>query len=189
MNDKEVLKLIKERRSIRKFSNRPISDIDLIELIDAGIHAPTGSNVQAYKFVIIKSKKDIEFLGTQKIPLVGTANVIIFILSDLRVCHYLYGNRKEIFRYMPIQDSAMSAQNIMLLATAKNIGSCMIQFNSEWETWNKVKEYFKFEDYLQPESLILLGYSDKKIDLETYKHQKRPIKRKPIKDYIIEWRN
>ena len=59
MNDKEVLKLIKERRSIRKFSNRPISDIDLIELIDAGIHAPTGSNVQAYRVMIIKNKEDI----------------------------------------------------------------------------------------------------------------------------------
>lgn len=188
MTDKEVLSLIKQRRSIRKFNDKDISDQDLLDLIEAGIYAPTGSNVQAWQFVIIKNKSDINFLGANKIPLVGTAKAIIFILTDLRKCHYLNGPRKHIFQYMSVQDSACATQNILLLATSKGIASCYIQFNKEWPTWKNVKDYFKFPDHLQPENLILLGYSDKKIDLETYKHQGRMVKRQPINQYILEWR-
>lgn len=50
-----ILELIKSRRSIRKFENKPIED-ELIDIIlTAGIWAPSGKNNQPWKFAVIKS--------------------------------------------------------------------------------------------------------------------------------------
>ena len=62
MNPKELLSLIKNRRSIRKFKNIPLKEEDLLDLIEAGIYAPTGSNTQCYRFILITNKEDIKFL-------------------------------------------------------------------------------------------------------------------------------
>lgn len=55
MNIKDLLKIIKGRRSIREFTKDKISDKDIKLLIDAARHAPNNTNRQAWKFIILKS--------------------------------------------------------------------------------------------------------------------------------------
>ena len=54
---KELLKIIKERRSIREFTTSEINDEDIRTLIDAARYAPSNSNRQAWKFIILKNDK------------------------------------------------------------------------------------------------------------------------------------
>lgn len=54
---KELLKIIKERRSIREFTNIKINDEDIRILIDAARYAPSNNNRQAWKFIILKNDK------------------------------------------------------------------------------------------------------------------------------------
>jgi nitroreductase len=51
----ELLELIKSRRSIRNFTDEPISDEDLLRIIDAARYAPSNTNRQPWKFIIIKN--------------------------------------------------------------------------------------------------------------------------------------
>ncbi len=44
------------RRSVRKFTDEPVSDATLQQLIDAAIHAPSGKNMQNWHFVVIRNK-------------------------------------------------------------------------------------------------------------------------------------
>ena len=48
------------RRSVRKFTDEPVSDATLQQLIDAAIHAPSGKNMQNWHFVVIRNKAVIQ---------------------------------------------------------------------------------------------------------------------------------
>jgi len=51
--ENSILKAIKERRSIREFTNESVSEKDLKTLIEAAIWAPSGKNNQPWRFVIL----------------------------------------------------------------------------------------------------------------------------------------
>ena len=55
-SDMELMQAILERRSVRQFLDEPIPDQDLRDIIDAARWAPSASNQQMWKFVIIKNK-------------------------------------------------------------------------------------------------------------------------------------
>lgn len=50
------------RRSIRKYTDRRISDEDLQKIIDAGLMAPSGINLQPWYFVVIRSDEKLQEL-------------------------------------------------------------------------------------------------------------------------------
>ena len=54
MNYENFLKLVKDRRSIRKFKSDPVADGDIAKIIEAARWAPSGFNMQPWEFVIVK---------------------------------------------------------------------------------------------------------------------------------------
>ncbi len=53
----EVLKNIYGRRSVRAYSDEPVSEEAIKEIIKAGFHAPNGMNVQALRFVVVQKRE------------------------------------------------------------------------------------------------------------------------------------
>ena len=49
-----MIQAIEERRSIRKFSDREISEEDLREILESGIKAPSSKNRQPWKFIVLR---------------------------------------------------------------------------------------------------------------------------------------
>ncbi len=80
-----LLEEIKNRKSVRSYSEQPISDETLNEILEAGRLAPSWVNVQPWKFIVIKDTKTKELLykasGEQKQVL--SANVIIACVADM----------------------------------------------------------------------------------------------------------
>lgn len=58
-----MLDLIKSRKSVRKYSEKHISDEDLRKILEAGRLAPSWMNVQSWKFILIKSEENKELLS------------------------------------------------------------------------------------------------------------------------------
>jgi len=55
-----VLDNIYQRRSVRNFSDKEVSDEVIKEIIRAGTYAPTAVNKQPWRFVVITNKQLIE---------------------------------------------------------------------------------------------------------------------------------
>lgn len=51
--------LIQERRSVRKFADRPVAEEDIRELIDCARYAPSDTNSQTWEFVVITNADKI----------------------------------------------------------------------------------------------------------------------------------
>ena len=61
----EFLDVIQNRRSIRKFSNKPILREDVEDIIQAGLCAPSGQNLQPWYFVALTKKEDLAYLFSE----------------------------------------------------------------------------------------------------------------------------
>lgn len=134
-----VLDNIYQRRSVRNFSDKEVSDEIIKEIIRAGIYAPTAVNKQPWRFVVIKNKQLIEeyddrakkaFLAAYK----DTENP-----DMVRFVQYLSKPTTRIFYGAPVlilvfaspnvineHDCALAAENMMLAAHSIGIGSCWI---------------------------------------------------------------
>lgn len=61
-----MIPAIYDRRSIRKFSSRPIDERDLLELMDSAARAPSSKNSQPWKYVIVTGNAKNEMLDAYR---------------------------------------------------------------------------------------------------------------------------
>ena len=82
MND--LLNLIQSRKSIRKYSDKHISDEDLRKVLEAGRLAPSWMNVQSWKFVLVKSQENKDLLAELSLGQahVKNADALIVCIAD-----------------------------------------------------------------------------------------------------------
>ena len=82
MND--LLNLIQSRQSVRKYSEKHISDEDLRKILEAGRLAPSWMNVQSWKFILVKSQENKDLLSELSIGQshVKNADALIVCVAD-----------------------------------------------------------------------------------------------------------
>lgn len=68
IDSEELLKLLKSRRSIRKYKGDKIKQQDLDKILQAAQYAPTGANAQDVKMIIINDPKEMEKLKDEILP-------------------------------------------------------------------------------------------------------------------------
>lgn len=80
-----VLNAIKSRQSVRKYSDKPISDEVLNNILEAGRLAPSWVNVQPWKFIVVKSQttKDLLAEAASGQAQVKNAQIVICCIADL----------------------------------------------------------------------------------------------------------
>ena len=163
MIDPELfLKFLKNRRSIRSFQNQEISDKEIEMILEAGRWAPSASNRQAWKFIVIKKKEVIKDLAK-------LANYGKFAAEAPLVIAVVGFAGKNPKWY--IQDTSIASMNMMLMAWALNIGTCWIgTLNRE-----KAKELLGIskEDFLL--TILPFGYIKGKIPNPTTRKELRKI--------------
>jgi nitroreductase len=113
----QMLAFLKERRSIRAYQKKMISDKDIEMILEAARWTPSASNRQAWQFIVIKKKELIEKIASVAIfgNFVKKAPLVIAIV----------GNTKKNPRWY-IQDTSLASMQMILMAWSLGIGSCWI---------------------------------------------------------------
>ena len=151
----ELVDAILKRRSIRKYLEKDISLSLIGEIIDVARFSPSSGNTQCWKFIVVKDPKKKKELATAAFEQnwVTEAPALLIICNDYKRVTTMYG---DLGRMFSIQDCAIIASNIMLLATEKGLGSCWIgAFDSE-----AVRRILEIPEHVDPEIILTLGYSD-----------------------------
>lgn len=63
--ERSVIEVLDTCRAIRRFESREVSDHEVLELLDAGIRAPSGGNAQTWRFVVIRDQAMKRALGEE----------------------------------------------------------------------------------------------------------------------------
>ena len=141
----EVLEVIKTRRSIRSFKDKPLSDEDAIKILDAARLAPSGGNRQAWTFIYIKDPQVLRMVKTCSTGFYGDAVAAIVIGVE--------GGARGV----GLLDIGFASENICLAAHALGLGSCPIaSFNRE-----AIRKIVNAPESWDPILVISLGYPDK----------------------------
>jgi len=148
--------IIKQRRSIRTWSECDVSDEELMELIDAARWAPSTGNKQAIKFLIIRDKEKKDFIARIVGGGIGFSHhapVHILVLIDIR------GYLSPSYRHMPYLDTGAAIQNMLLMAHSLGLGACWLNWDGSVSprSEEKVYENFKIPRNYLITSMIVIG--------------------------------
>ena len=113
----ELLKFLRERRSIRKFQDKPIPEKEIQMILDAGRWAPSASNRQPWRFIVIKDQDILKKISESAIygSFIKRAPLAIAIVGRVDENPNWY-----------VQDTSLASMNMMLMAWSLNIGTCWI---------------------------------------------------------------
>ncbi|VVB89184.1 Coenzyme F420:L-glutamate ligase [uncultured archaeon] len=139
---KDIIEVIKTRRSVREYKEDQVPDKDIEFLIDCARYAPSGFNMQPWSFLVIKNRDTLRKLSESgkksMIPLLEpfkdaspkTKNFLLFLKTkgtdmfyNAPVLVIILGNKAAVTVDF---DCSMAAQNMMLAAHSRGIGSCWI---------------------------------------------------------------
>jgi nitroreductase len=57
------MKIVDERRSVRNYTPKPVSEEDLRMILESARWAPSGENAQPWRFIVVRDEKNKEFLS------------------------------------------------------------------------------------------------------------------------------
>lgn len=115
-----VMQAILGRRSIRKFIDKEIPTAIIDMICKAGIYAPSGHNLQTWKFTVIRNAERIEELK-KVAKKAAVENKVHFYGFENPKCMILISNDRR--NPDGIQDASCAAQNMMLAAYSFKLGS------------------------------------------------------------------
>ncbi|MEN2994723.1 MAG: nitroreductase family protein [Thermodesulfovibrio sp.] len=150
----EVLKAVKERRSIRSFLKKDIPEEVIRKIIEALIWAPSAGNLQARKFYFIKNQEmkiKLAYAALSQM-FIAEAPVVIVGCIDKERIYPRYGERGV--NLYAIQDVACSITNAMLVAHENALGTVWVGAFREEE----VSRILKLPRNLRPVVILPIGY-------------------------------
>ena len=148
----DVLTAIKERRSIRKYSAKPVEEEKLQKVLEAARLSPSARNQQEWKFIVVKDSETRKRLTEEAInqPFVGEAPIILVCCGTETESIMRCGQP----RYTV--DLSIATAYMILAAYEQGLGTCWLGSFDE----NKVKEILDIPEDVRVVSITPLGYPD-----------------------------
>lgn len=157
---------IQQRQSIRKYKSVEVKDEDIRQIIEEARLAPSGSNTQPWRFIVIKDEalkaKIVKADHNQKWML--TAPVFIVCLADItsRVADSqgisLLEDSPSPELKLIIRDTAIAISYLQLEAVHLGLGTCW----TGWYEQSEMKNVLELPDNVYVSGIVTLGYSDEK---------------------------
>jgi len=172
--------------------------------VEAGVYAPSGANLQTCRFLIIDKPSDVQRIAKYrvswpyitKVPkggIIKYAPALICVFSDTRIEMRSWSRHNGgVWEQLAPQDAAAAIENMLLMAHAKNMGACWVSAYqnmaltsclSGW-TWGDVLKGHNVPPHFIIQGMIMLGYHAEPWRGEV-KHQGKPVKRRPVNEYVI----
>lgn len=181
---KTFQEVLKDRRSIRKFESKPVKDEDLEQIIEAARLAPSGTNRQPWRFVLLKTEAEkSKIAGSVIQPFVLEAPAVFVCCLDKRA--YTKGMVEKrmdelvqsnviseeaagyIYQFkMPEKaeevkipsdayvDLGIAVQQMALMAEALGLGSCWVRLINP----GQIHEQLNLPDEIKVLALLPVGY-------------------------------
>ena len=147
-------KVVRERHSVRRYRPHDIPDGDLAEIFEAARLAPSASNEQPWRFIVVKNEETKRLLARPSPQtFIADANAIVVVLGVPAT--YCSGARQA----WATRDPMIATEHLVLAATALGYGACWIaMYESRPENWlAEVRNALKIPAEVKIICLVALG--------------------------------
>lgn len=177
-----MLSEIENRRSIRKYKDKPVSKQDIEKIIYAGMLAPSSKNRQPWKFIVVSGKAKEEMLTVMKngierekkepllpesshyikaaeytVNIMEQAPVSIFVVNTLGLnLEARISSEQRVYEICNAQSIGAAIENMTLEAIKLGLGSlwiCDIYF-----AYKELKRWLDTDG--EPFAALAVGYAD-----------------------------
>jgi nitroreductase len=181
------------RRSVRTFKPDSIPSEVLDDLIEVAKYAPSGSNWQNQRFLVVTDPDEIEKIGKirfvwpykaanvakvkQSHPagILGHGAALILVFADASSNDARGNGEYHIWETLETQNCSASIQNILTMAAAHGLGTCWVSASEKMnyrrmlsgQTWRDALSNYEIPQSYKMQGVIVLGYP-KSVDEKGY---------------------
>ncbi len=161
------------RRSIRRYTDKPVAEEDVEKLLKAAMAAPSAGNEQPWEFIVVTDRAAREQVTQVHAyaQMLKQSPVAIVVCADTARSKYPFD--------FWIQDCAAATENILLAAAALGLGTCWLGVYPNAERVAGVRRIFAIPEPVIPFAIVAVGhpaeqpgkadrYDEKRIYSESY---------------------
>lgn len=169
----DIFQLIEERRSMRKFSDRPVEAEKLTRILETADRAPSAGNLQGYEIYVVRSLalKQLLVVASWGQDFIAEAPVVLVFCANGPRSASKYKQRGS--RLYAIQDATIACAYSQLAAKALDLDTVWVGAFSE----GKVAKILHLPKDHRPIILLPIGYAGK---------DTKPRPRRGVKDLVHE---
>ena len=161
----EVLQQLCDRKSVRVFEDRPVTEAVKRTVLKAAIQAPTAGNMALYTILDITDpelKRKLS-VSCDNQPFIATAPVVLVFCADYRRWYDVFRAHMEEVRkpdmgdlFLAQADTLIAAQNAVVAAHSLGLGSCYI--GDITENFEYHQQLLNLPRYVVPAAMLCMGY-------------------------------
>lgn len=148
----ELKDVLLKRRSVRKFTDEPVSKEMIEELLHAAMSGPSACNKKPWEFYVITNEAMLEELKTASKFTRISSKLAIVVCGDLSRALPLH-----MANYW-IQDCSAATENILLRATDLGLGAVWCGIHPQERAEGKVRKCLGISENLIPLNIIYIGH-------------------------------
>jgi nitroreductase len=149
-----MIELLRARRSIRDFTDRPIEPQKIEILKEAALRSPSSRNIDPWEFVFVDQRELLKKLSMAKphgAQFLEGAALGIVICAD--------GDKSDVW----VEDCAIASILVQMVAQSIGLGSCWIQirnrmFDDKTTSQDYIKGVLNMPRHVKVESIVAIGY-------------------------------
>ncbi len=141
------LEIIFSRRSIRRYTGKPVSDADVTRLLEAAMAAPSASNKKPWHFVVVQDRSGLEALANAHPygKMLSGAALAIAVCGDPSISDWW------------VQDCAAATENILIAAAGLGLGAVWLGCHGRDEREQAVRDTLGIPNTVGVLSLLSIG--------------------------------
>ncbi len=150
------------RRSVRRYTDAPVDDETVRELLEAAMAAPSAVARDPWHFIIVREAADLNRMA-DALPngqMLRQAPLGILVCGDLDAAH------DQALSYM-LQDCSAAIENLLLAASMLGLGACWLGIHPREDRVQAMRELFALPDTVVPVSAIALGHPAERPEART----------------------
>jgi len=148
MPEDNLLSTIKKRRSIRRYTDQPMTDEQIRQLLEAAMAAPSADNIQPWEFVVVRDpvlKRELARTHPWS-DMAADAAVVFVVCGDERASHHW------------VEDASAATENLLLAATALGLGAVWVAVYPDASREDYVRRVLDIPEGMRVLCLVPLGH-------------------------------
>lgn len=148
-----ALEVIHNRKSVRNFTDEPVTKEQLETIVKAGMAAPTARNLQPWAFVVVTEKEKLDALA-DALPY---AKMLKEAQAAIIVCGDMQKAATDVDSAYWVQDCSAATQNVLLAVESMGLGAVWTAAYPYSERMNPVIEILNLPEHIRPLNVIPVG--------------------------------
>jgi nitroreductase len=144
----ERLRIIFSRRSIREYTDQPVSEADIASLLQAGMAAPSAMNRRPWHLVVVTDRQTLGAIATAPpySRTLGGAALVIVVCGDPSISDWW------------LQDCTLATENILIAVAGLGLGAVFLGCHGKAEREQPIRQVLGIPEEIGLASVLCIGH-------------------------------